>query len=72
MPGMSLLTTDRPFSLKNSSTTLSTPSIPASNDGMGSKLTYYVVPSLEKMGEAARLATEGNQHPRLRSPTQGG
>ena len=33
-PGISLLTTGNPFSLKNSWTTLSTPSIPASNVGM--------------------------------------
>ena len=65
-PGMSVLIAVSPFSLKNSSTTLSTPSIPvkAMMELFAiKKLTDNIMASLVKVVETTGLATEGNENP---------
>ena len=65
-PGMSVLIAVSPFSLKNSSTTLSTPSMPvtAMLDLFAiKKLTDNIMASLEEVVETTGLATEGNKNP---------
>ena len=65
-PGMSVLIAVSPFSLKNSSTTLSTPSMPvtAMKELFAiKKLTNNIMASLEEVVETTGLATEGNENP---------
>ena len=65
-PGMSVLIAVSPFSLKNSSTTLSTPSIPVAammELFAIKKLTNNIMASLVKVVETTGLATEGNENP---------
>ena len=64
-PGMSVLIAVSPFSLKNSSTTLSTPSMPVTPRMelfAIKKLTDNIMASLEEVVETTSLATEGNEN----------